>query len=357
MSAITNPDQLYIRRCFTLARRGIGHVSPNPPVGAVLVYQDKIIGEGYHQRFGGPHAEVEAVKSVASEHRHLIPASILYVSLEPCCITGKTPPCTNLILAEKIKDVRISTPDPNPLVAGQGIEILRQAGVQVQTGILEEEGKELIRMFAVNILLNRPYVILKWAQSKYGYVGQIGKRILLSHPHTLQWSHRLRAESDAIMVGARTVQTDNPSLTTRHATGDSPVRVIYDPGASLDETYLVFQNMGQRIVYFSATDNSKITAPHIEKLIFPSDEVHVDFILDKLNQQKIGILLVEGGTYLLNMFITEEKWDEAWVIQTDHSLADGVKAPNLRGLKIDKFRMETDTVIGIRQNRGTTNRT
>ncbi|MDQ3015414.1 MAG: bifunctional diaminohydroxyphosphoribosylaminopyrimidine deaminase/5-amino-6-(5-phosphoribosylamino)uracil reductase RibD [Bacteroidota bacterium] len=350
MSIITEDDRRYMLRCFDLAQRGIGQVSPNPPVGAVLVFEGRIIGEGYHQRFGGPHAEVEAINNVTPEDRHLIPHSILYVSLEPCCMAGKTPPCTDLILHEGVKDVRFSTVDPNPLISGRSVTLLENAGVTVTYRILEEKGKYLIRAFATNILSTRPYVVLKWAQSKYGYVGQINKRILISHPYTSTWSHRLRAEADAIIVGARTIKSDNPHLTTRNTPGRSPHRVIYDPNGSLDKSYNAFQASEESVFYFSTEENQSIEGSQITKWILPEESPHIDFMLEKLFQQKLGIILVEGGSHLLNMFINADKWDEAWIIQSPHALNEGVQAPNLRGLKIDNFRIETDTVIGIRRD-------
>ena len=220
-SKLVMTDEAWMSRCFDLARRGLGRVSPNPPVGAVLVYQDRILGEGFHGYFGGPHAEVEAIRSVVQAERHLIPLATLYVSLEPCRITGKTPPCTDLILREGIKYVSVSTTDPNPAMAGSSLMHLRSKGISITEGILETEGKELIRTFSTNILLQRPHVILKWAQSKHNYIGIKGQQAWLSQPETAAWSHKQRSEVDAILVGARTIETDNPSLTTRHYTAYS----------------------------------------------------------------------------------------------------------------------------------------
>lgn len=343
-----NSDHQWISRCFAIARRGIGNVSPNPPVGAVLVHNGKILSEGYHRQFGGPHAEVEVFQNVELSQRHLIPECILYVSLEPCCITRKTPPCTDLIIREGIKDVRISTYDPNPDISGKGIDLLRKNGIQVECGILEEEGQELIRPFAINILEHRPFVILKWAQSLHGYMG--GKeRIWLSHPHTNAWTHKQRSMADAIMVGARTIMIDNPLLTTRHASGKSPHRVIYDPNSNLAENYHVFQKDEKRIYYFSEKPNAKIVGDHIIQFQFTGGKSHANQILEKLFADQIGILLVEGGSYLLNVFIGENLWDEAWVIRTKHPLQEGVKAPNIRGKLLQEIESATDVITGIRK--------
>ena len=339
-------DELLISRCFALARNGIGRVSPNPPVGAVLVHNNEIIGEGFHVQYGQAHAEVEAINNVSRDKRHLIPLSTLYVSLEPCCIYGKTPPCTDLIIRVGIKDVRISVTDPNPLVAGNGIQILEKNNIHVKVGILPEEGNRLIRAFKTNIIHKRPHIILKWAQSKHGFIGEKDNRILISHPHTATWSHQLRASADAIVVGARTVRIDNPYLTTRAYPGDSPARIVYDPSGTLDESYHVFANDGKAVYYFSEKENPNILLSHINKQTFQPTE-HIPQILSTLFQNKIGIVLVEGGTYLINKFIEANLWDEAWVIKSNHDLNRGIQAPSVKGKLIDEFSSATDTVVGI----------
>jgi len=340
-------DTLWMARCFDLAKQGIGHVSPNPPVGAVLVYEGRILAEGYHAFYGGPHAEVMAVNNVPQEEKHLIPKATLYVSLEPCCITGKTPPCTDLIIKEGIMDVNISTRDPNPAMAGSSLERLKAKGVRITEGILEEEGQALIRSFTTNILLRRPHVILKWAQSKWGYSGTDGKQVWLSDSLTKTWSHSQRAQVDAILVGARTVETDNPSLTTRDYPGRSPHRVILDPNGRLDDHYQVFNNDGCKVFYFSNKENPRISVEHVIKNIFPEGEDHLIHILQFLFSQNIGILLVEGGAYTQKQFVKANLWDEAWVIQTQHVLSEGIVAPNVRGNLLAKQYSERDVIIAI----------
>src|SRR5688500_2450761 len=347
MSAANQRDIQFIKRCFELAQRGIGNVSPNPPVGAVLVHEDRIIGEGFHPFYGGLHAEVQTINSVKDEDRHLIPLSTLYVSLEPCCIYGKTPPCTDLILREKIEDVRISTLDPNPKMAGNGIALLKANGINITSGILEKEGKELIRMFRNNILFQKPYVILKWAQSERLYIGSKDQRILLSHPYTLTCTHNLRSMADDIIVSARTVLTDNPMLTVREASGRSPHRAIYDPNTILNNTYKVFNEDGHKIFYYSSKENTALNLEHIIRFHLTDTSSHAEQMLTHLFNQKIGILLVEGGSYLLNEFIKENLWDEAWVIQTSHPLDTGIKAPVIKGRLLEKIESATDTIIGI----------
>ncbi len=341
------PDATWMSRCFDLARRGLGYVSPNPPVGAVLVYQDRILGEGYHTAFGAPHAEVEAVRSVADHDRHLIPMSTLYVSLEPCCITGKTPPCTDLIIREGIMDVRISTRDPNPSMAGTGLERLRAKGVKITEGILEDEGKALIRSFTTNILQRRPHIILKWAQSRFGYSGIKGQQVWLSEPVTKVWSHSQRAVADAIMVGAPTIETDNPSLTVREYPGRSPQRVVFDPNGRLSNQYHVFNADGISIYYFSNIENPAIDSSHIKKHILHNDADPLIQILEVLFQNQIGILLIEGGPYLQKQFVKQNLWDESWVIHTQHDLAQGIAPPDVMGRLIGRIESETDSIVGI----------
>lgn len=341
-------DEIWMQRCFDLAVRGTGYVSPNPPVGAVLVYENNIISEGYHTHFGGPHAEVMLFQNISTADRRLIPKSTLYVSLEPCCVYNKTPPCTDLLIKEGIKDVRISTLDPNPKVAGRGVAILKSNNIIVREGILEDQGKELIKAFTTNILLEKPYVILKWAQSKEGYIGKKEERVLISHPYTLAWSHQLRSNADAILVGAGTVRIDDPSLTTREAVGRSPHRAVYDPERKLHMNYKVFNDDGCKVFYFSSLPNETITGNHIAAFVLDDKTSHVTQIMTILFAQNIGILLVEGGAYLLSMFISENEWDETWTIQSKHALEEGFKAPVTRGRLIQKFESATDTVVGIK---------
>lgn len=334
-------------RCFDLARRGIGHVSPNPAVGAVLVHEGKILSEGYHHFFGGPHAEVAAISNVPDKDRHLIPQSTLYVSLEPCCLTGKTGPCTDLIIAEGIKEVRVSTTDPNPAVAGKGIERLKSHGVHVEEGILRDEGDALIRPFTTNILLKRPHILLKWAQSKHGYSGIEGQQIWLSESSSKTWSHGQRASVDAIIVGARTVETDNPSLTTRDFPGRSPQRVIYDPNSRLNEDFKVFDNDGCRVHYYSLSPNKAISSAHIRQVQIKDPENILAFIMQDLFNHQVGIVLVEGGPFLHKQLIRQNLWDEAWVIRTQHPLEAGIASPNVYGRLINKEKAGTDTILGI----------
>ncbi len=342
-----NPtDEIWMKRCFDLARRGMGHVSPNPPVGAVLVHDGRMLSEGYHTHYGGPHAEVEAIRNVPEHLKQFIPESTLYVSLEPCCITGKTPPCTDLIIQHKIKKVIVSTLDPNPLVAGQGLRHLEQNGIHTRNGILEAEGRMLIRSFRTNILKQRPHIILKWAQSLYGYAGIEGQQIWLSDPLTRNWSHHQRATSDAILVGARTIETDDPMLTVREAPGRSPKRVVYDPQGRLSKQFKVFADDGIEVLYFSKQDRPDFSSAHLHAFLLPEHN-EWNFILEQLYRRHIGILLIEGGPHIQKTLITSGLWDEAWAILTRATLKEGIQAPVVHGRKLETFTSGLDLVVGI----------
>ena len=347
MPVTEHTDAYWMTRCFDLAKRGVGNVSPNPPVGSVIVFQEKIIGEGFHAFYGGPHAEVNAIDSVKAADRALLTESTLYVSLEPCCVHGKTPPCTDLILKENIRHVVISTLDPNPDVAGKGMQLLQSKGINVRSGVLEHEGKELIKAFRVNILFHQPYIILKWAQSNYGYIGVPEKRIQISHPFTGTWTHTLRSMADVILVGARTISIDDPELTTRDAPGTSPHRAVYDPNGSLGLHHRLFNEDGKKVFYYSLRSNDQIEGSHIIKHLLSFGASHIKQMLHHLFTNGMGILMVEGGSYLLNLFINENLWHEAWVIKSNHPLDAGIKAPVLRGKVIQQISSATDTITGI----------
>ncbi len=311
------------------------------------MHDGRLIGEGWHRRFGGPHAEVEAVASVAAADRALIPQSTLYVSLEPCCITGKTPPCTELIIREGIPRVVIGATDPNPLVAGRGLSILRQHGIEVVAGVMADAAGAIIRPFAVNILEKRPYVTLKWAQSRLGYYAPASGRQWLSEPETQTWSHRLRAENDAILAGARTIRVDNPMLTTRAFPGRSPQRVIYDPSGELPGNCLAFTDDGIRVFLASEKSRRSDLPDHVVFIPLQAGESHLATILHVLFDHAIGRILVEGGAHLQKLFIREHLWDEAWVIRTRSALAEGIDAPQVKGRMAGRITSGTDEIIGI----------
>jgi diaminohydroxyphosphoribosylaminopyrimidine deaminase/5-amino-6-(5-phosphoribosylamino)uracil reductase len=323
-------DQQFIRRTFQLARLGEGRTSPNPMVGAVLVFQNRIIGEGYHQRYGGAHAEVNAVASVIQADQQYIPYSTLYVSLEPCCIFGKTPPCTNLILEKRIPKVVVSCLDQTPEVSGMGIQILRAAGVEVITGVLEEEGKLLAAPRNIFVQKKRPYVILKMAVTPNGFFAPDPPApFWITHDWTKRLVHRWRAEADAILVGATTAQVDNPELTNRLYSGKSPLRVVLDHHSNLSpELHLFSDGMPTLAVVNHLPTEQKQAAVSYFEHQGTASSVLPD-LLAHLYQLKKSILLVEGGATVLNEFIKQGLWDEARVITGQNWLTNGIPAPTL----------------------------
>ncbi len=325
-----NRHELYMRRCFDLARLGAGRVSPNPMVGAVIVHAGRIIGEGRHEVYGTAHAEVNAVNSVAETDRKLLPESTIYVSLEPCCIFGKTPPCTNLILENKIPEVVISCLDATPEVAGNGVQILRDAGVKVTTGILEKEGRDLARFRNTFAGKNRPYILLKFAQSADGFMGKEGEQIWLTNAYSKRKVHKMRAETDAILVGTNTAATDNPQLNSRYWSGRPPLRLVIDRTLRLPQTLNLFDD-SQPTLVFTEKD---ISTEGFERTRF----ITLDFsenvprqIAETLAGGNVTSLIVEGGAQTLQSFIDAGLWDEAHIFTVKKRLNDGIAAPKISG--------------------------
>ncbi|HNF72814.1 MAG TPA: bifunctional diaminohydroxyphosphoribosylaminopyrimidine deaminase/5-amino-6-(5-phosphoribosylamino)uracil reductase RibD, partial [Chitinophagaceae bacterium] len=246
----------FMQQCLELAGKGLAQVAPNPMVGAVLVYQNQIIGKGYHQQYGQAHAEVHCLNSVLPEHRNYIPDSTLYVSLEPCSHFGKTPPCCHRILEEGIRKVVIATQDPNPEVHGRGVSLLREQGVEVIEGICSEQARFLNRRFFTFHEKQRPYLVLKWAESVEGYIGKKGERIQLSGEETHRTVHRWRSEEQAIWVGYETARNDNPQLNVRLAEGKHPLRLVFDRDLSLPSSLHLFQT-AQPTLCFNQVMNRK----------------------------------------------------------------------------------------------------
>ncbi len=341
-------DENYMRRCFDLARLGRGYVAPNPEVGAVLVHEGRIIGEGFHQRYGHAHAEVNAVHSVAPEDRRLIDKSTLYVSLEPCCFHGKTPPCTSLITEHKIPRVVISCLDNTPEVAGKGVRILQEAGIEVSVGILEEEGKRLTRIRTVIATQNRPYVMLKFAQTRNGFFAPFDpSRKWISQPLTKRITHKWRAEVDAILIGTQTARIDNPLLTTRHYFGPSPLRLVLDRHLSLPEDLRLFTDDQPTVVITERVPKHRGTYrnPKLSFLELPFHDRLLIRILKYLHEQKIGVLMVEGGTQLIQSFLSHQLWDEARVIVGPISWKDGKAAPQVPARVFERHQLGLDELL------------
>jgi diaminohydroxyphosphoribosylaminopyrimidine deaminase/5-amino-6-(5-phosphoribosylamino)uracil reductase len=321
-------DSSYMRRCFEIANMGLGHVASNPLVGCVMVYQNKIIGEGYHHEFGGPHAEINAINQV--KDRSLLKESTMYVSLEPCSHFGKTPPCADAIISLGIPKVVISCLDPNPLVAGKGVQKLKEAGVQVETGLLSNEYRWLNRRFFAFFEKKRPYIILKWAQSLDGFMDVERKNNQatihwISHPFNRTLVHKWRSEEMAILVGSKTVISDNPQLTVRYWKGKNPLRIIIQSDSQLNASDAIFNQEAKTI---RITQNNKLEEiTDVPTFVMDKNKNFLDELLAFLFHEKIISLLVEGGFYTLQSFINSNRWDEARVIVGNKNFESGLKAP------------------------------
>lgn len=322
-------EEAYMHRCLELAALGRGFVAPNPMVGAVLVYDNRIIGEGYHMLYGGPHAEVNCINSVKPENRECISKSTLYVSLEPCNHFGKTPPCSDLIIKNRIPEVVIACSDPFEKVNGSGIHKLREAGVKVATGILEKEAISLNTRFFTFHLQKRPYIILKWAQSANKKIsGKNGQPIRISHSLTDRLVHRWRSEEAAIMVGASTALNDNPSLTTRLWKGKNPVRIVADNQLKITASFSLYNNESPLIV-FNCIKNE--VQENLEYIKYGPDENLVSATVSALYERSLQSLIVEGGAKLLQSFIEKNAWDEIRVITNlQLNIEEGVAAPEFQ---------------------------
>jgi riboflavin biosynthesis protein RibD len=328
-------EEKYMRRSLALAAKGRGDTKPNPMVGAVIVHNGKIIGEGYHRRYGEGHAEVNAIRSVKDDS--ILRESTMYVSLEPCSHHGKTPPCADLIIEKGIPKVVVACLDPFPEVSGRGIKKLRDAGVEVASGILEREAWELNRVFMTAHTKQRPYVILKWAQSVDGFIDKIREDasvspVVLSSPHTAQLVHKLRAETSAIMVGTNTALLDNPSLTVRSWAGDSPVRVVIDRKCRIPSNLHLLDDSIKTIVFTESINRSQGNTEYIQ-IDFNSDTIKQ--ILTILYNRNLTSLLIEGGTILHNHFIKSNLWDEIRIETSPTSISNGIVAPDVSNIVAD----------------------
>lgn len=322
-------EMKYMSRCLQLAEYGAGHVAPNPMVGAVLVCDDKIVGEGYHRRFGEAHAEPNAINSV--KNPELLQKSTLYVSLEPCSHYGKTPPCADLIVSSSIPRVVIGTLDPNPQVAGRGVEILRKAGIEVEVGVLEADCRELNKRFFIFQEQKRPYVLLKWAQTRDGFMDRIRTDVTeaplqISNAITKQLTHKMRSENQSILVGANTVLLDNPTLTVRNWSGKSPIRIGIDRQGRIPDDFHLLDGSISTIIF---TEKDQPDRPHVEFVKIDFDSNCIQTILTKIFERNIHSVLVEGGPTILNSFLEAGLWDEANVEVSPQRISAGVAAPVL----------------------------
>ena len=330
MDKLSARDMLYMQRCLQLARCGAGSTSPNPMVGAVIVCDDRIIGEGYHIRAGEPHAEVNAVNSVAERDRHLLERSTIYVSLEPCSHYGKTPPCCDLIIARRIVRVVIATTDFNAQVNGGGISRMRDAGIEVVVGLLESESRRLNSAFFAYHQQVRPFVTLKWAQSADGFIDRLrdgGLALGISNGVSRVAVHKLRSMHDAILVGTRTALLDNPSLDVRHWAGRAPLRLVIDRENTLPVTLRLFDGSHPTVLFTARRDDGRF-GKNVEQVVLDFSRDIIPQILGFLHSCKLNSLLVEGGAVLLQSFIDAGMWDTVRIeVNPSLFVRDGVEAP------------------------------
>lgn len=336
----------YMRRCLDLALMGAGTVSPNPMVGAVIVYRDKIIGEGYTSPYGGPHAEVnainDAIRRVGEQQvPQVLAESTLYVSLEPCAHHGKTPPCADLIVQWHIPRVYVACEDPFAKVNGLGIKKLRDAGTEVHVGLLSEEAKWLNRRFFTRIGKFRPYVILKWAETSDGFFAPAdGSQRWITNAASKQLVHRWRAEEDAVLVGARTALADNPSLTVREWAGRNPKRILIDRDLSVPQTAALYNAEADTIVFNAQRtdrrDNVTFIALENYPLYLPQNILYQLYLMD------VQSLIVEGGAATLKQFIDAGLWDEARIFRSPQVWGSGIPSPVLQGKQIEVKSVSTD---------------
>ena len=322
-------DSRYMQRALELAELGRGSVSPNPMVGCVIVHQGKIIGEGYHKKYGEAHAEVNAIHSV--KDHSVFPECTAYVTLEPCAHHGKTPPCADLLIEKKIKRIVVACRDPFGQVDGKGIEKLQKAGLDVQLGMLEKEAIELNKRFFTSVQKERPYVILKWAQTSDGFVARenYGSK-WISNSYSRQLVHKWRGEEDAILVGKNTAIHDNPTLTVREWSGKNPIRILLDSNLEVPKSANLFKNEAPTLILNSIKEEKSGAIEWIK-----TDMNNPWSVLRKLHERKIQSVIIEGGSQVLNSFINENCWDEARVFISETTFGKGIAAPEIEG-KVEK---------------------
>lgn len=324
----TAADKTYMQRCLHLAALGKRNAKPNPMVGALLVHNSRIIAAGWHRQYGSAHAEIDCLESVAPEERHVIPESTLYVNLEPCAHHGKTPPCAERIVAEQIRRVVIANRDPYKAVSGKGIEILKNAGIDVQLGPGSQEGLWLNRRFFCTHHQGRPYVILKWAQTKSGiFAPPDKKRRMLSNAHSRQLVHKWRTEEGAIMVGTDTARYDNPGLTARYWDGPQPLRIVADRALRLSPSLDLYKDNGAEV--WIVNDQKEARQKHLHYIQMTGERTP-EALLQRLKAAGIISVIIEGGATLLRHFIETGLWDEARIFYTPDVLGQGVPAPVLQ---------------------------
>lgn len=339
-----NFDKKYMTTCLQLAKQGVREVSPNPMVGCVIIKDGEIIAQGFHEYYGDPHAEVNAINNI--QDQSLLKGSTLYVNLEPCSHHGKTPPCVDLIIKHKITKVVIGCIDTFHMVSGNGIERLKKAGIEVEVGVLNEKSKELNKRFFTFHGKKRPFIILKWAETKDGFMDvdrtapiDIDNWITLIDAKVLV--HHWRAEEQAIMVGTNTALNDNPKLTVREVDGTNPVRIVLDMSLRLPDNIHLFDKTVPTLV-FNSQKNEK--TKNLELIKIDKNKEVITQILDILYQREVQSIIIEGGAQLLNTFINKNLWDEARVFTAEKEFQKGLKAPKMESIPKFTLQIETDVL-------------
>ena len=334
-----------MKRCLALARNGLGATYPNPMVGSVIVHQAKIIGEGWHQKAGAAHAEVNAIHSVKGD-KSILKESTLYVNLEPCSHHGKTPPCADLIIQHQIKKVVIGTADPFAAVAGSGISRLKKAGIEVVVGVLEQECNALNKRFFKFHQQKRPYIILKWAQTQNGMLAPLTKDknrpVWISNEYSRQLVHKWRTEEQGILVGTQTALQDNPKLDARHWAGQNPVRIILDRTGVIPPDLSVYDKSCKTIFITETPLSSGGDMLVFEQIDFSKNRNKQ--ILDILYKHQLQSVIIEGGKAVLESFIQDNLWDEARVFSSDAFIEQGIKAPDFNFQPSDETRILNDSL-------------
>jgi diaminohydroxyphosphoribosylaminopyrimidine deaminase/5-amino-6-(5-phosphoribosylamino)uracil reductase len=334
---INHSHELYMKRAMELARLGSGYVSPNPLVGCVIVHQGRIIGEGWHKKYGQAHAEVNAIEAVSD--KSILKESTLYVNLEPCSHTGKTPPCANLIIDHQLSKVILANADSNPLVGGKGIQRLRDAGITVIPEVLSKEGHELNKRFFTYMECKRPYIILKWAETSDGFIARKNNDSRwISDEYSRQLVHKWRTEEDAVLVGSGTAWYDNPMLNVRDWSGRDPVRIVIDRHLKLGPNLNVFNGNQPTICYNLVKDEAR------KNLLFVQlePENFVRSLVQNLYTRHIQSVLVEGGAQILNSFIKAGLWDEARIFISPQQFHTGIASPKLCGVLREERKLQND---------------
>ncbi len=346
--------EFYMQRCLDLAILGMGQVSPNPMVGCVIVHGDKIIGEGYHQKIGEAHAEVNAINNVLSTYGDLavtlLANATVYVSLEPCAHQGKTPPCADLLVRHRVKRVVIGNKDPFDRVNGKGIEQLRAANIEVITNVLKEKCEYINRRFFTRVTKQRPYIILKWAQTSNGFFAPVSQRQQwISGTEAKVLTHHWRSEEDAILVGKNTVLIDNPQLSTREIEGKSPIRIIIDRDLSIPSNYHIYNDEVKTIIFNQVKTNT-VRNTHFVQI----EDMHFYLpqkIAFQLYLMDIQSVIIEGGANILSQFIAANLWDEARIFTNTQNWTEGIIAPKIVGECLQETAIGKDKLSIVMQNK------